>query len=60
MNLSVLGSKFILIHEGRVGKYAVVSATGSYQNLDQSLLVREKGECVTLEVNQKILYNSEL
>ena len=28
-------------------------------NLDQSLLVREKGECVTLEVNQKTLYNSE-
>jgi len=27
-------------------------------NLDQSLLVREKGECVTLEIDQEAIYNS--
>ena len=31
MNLSDLGSRFILIHEGGASKYAVGSATGSYQ-----------------------------
>ena len=31
MHLSDLGPRFILIHEGGASKYAVGSATGSYQ-----------------------------
>ena len=34
MNLSDLGSRFILIHEGGAGKYAVSSNIGSNQIYD--------------------------